>query len=676
MTPRRLRGRIAPVDSRQPRPVPKPNLADLAAKARASALIGAVVSERYRIVELLAMGGVGAVYLAEHVHMHKHVAIKVLHPDTQGLPDLIPRFEREAVAGAHIQHPNVAAATDFGKLDDGSFFLVLEYVRGTTLREVIKRGPVPAPRVVRIGRQIAAALGAAHAMGILHRDVKPRNVMLIEGERDVVKLIDFGLAKLELKQVSALAASRASIAEQRITTSGAVFGTIAYLAPESALGMDTVDARADLYALGLVLYELLAGKHPFDVSDPVELFRQHHKVKPPPIAERSPGVFVPQPLEAVVMRLLEKAPDARYDSAEAVAEALEAATEVGSPTVPPVHLGGATPIFAGPSILPPAPISQSGNQSVPPSSYPSQPSQPTPEPPPVESSPVASSSPASASAPLSSSVTAPSAIAPSPRPLWPYAAVAVVTAGLVLGVGALFNLGGRSADSPPAASTAAPAVALVSAAPMPQPPAVPTLSASVAATTPEAVSAAAPPTTPTASAAPFDTAAARATLRRASSGHDWQHATEAFFTLAEHDPAALHDPALMAAARDTAAAAGVAGGAGADRLFVALGERFGSDGVDVLYEIVRTRGGSKAAVRAQEMLRQTPVIARATPELRITVTLRDAPCPDQTALLDRAAADGDVRTLVVLQTISTSCLGKSGALENALKALRLRLRPH
>src|SRR5262249_37851439 len=154
----------------------------------------------------------------------------------------------------------------------------LEYVRGTTLREVIRRGPLPDQRVARIGKQIAAGLGAAHAMGIVHRDVKPRNVMLIEGERDVVKIIDFGLAKLALKRFSPVAAVQESFAEEKITASGAVFGTIAYLAPEAALGMDTVDARADLYAVGLILYELLAGKHPFDTNDPVELFRQHHKV--------------------------------------------------------------------------------------------------------------------------------------------------------------------------------------------------------------------------------------------------------------------------------------------------------------------------------------------------------------------------------------------------------------
>jgi len=307
-----------------PRQSSAANLGDHAAKERAQALVGMVLSGRYRIVELLAMGGVGAVYLGEHVKMHKHVAIKVLHPDAQGLPEIAARFEREAVAGAHIQHPNVAVATDFGELDDGTHFLVLEYVKGATLREVIRRGPLPVARAVSITKQIAAALGATHAAQIVHRDVKPRNVMLIEGERDVVKLIDFGLAKLSLKEVSAVAASRDSMSEHRITGTGAVFGTIAYLAPEATLGMDAVDARADLYALGLVFYEMLAGRHPFDTSDPVQLFKQHARTPPPPIAERAPGVIVPPPVEAVVQRLLAKSRDDRYPNAEAVIAALEA----------------------------------------------------------------------------------------------------------------------------------------------------------------------------------------------------------------------------------------------------------------------------------------------------------------------------------------------------------------
>jgi eukaryotic-like serine/threonine-protein kinase len=155
-----------------------------AAKARAAELVGQVISNRYRIVELVAMGGMGAVYRGEHLRMRKRVAIKVLHPDIEGLPDLVARFEREAVAGAQLQHVNTAAATDFGELDDGSTFLVLEYVAGQTLHDAIKQGGAMRPeRAVHIAKQLAAALGAAHAAGIVHRDVKPRNVMLVEGRK-------------------------------------------------------------------------------------------------------------------------------------------------------------------------------------------------------------------------------------------------------------------------------------------------------------------------------------------------------------------------------------------------------------------------------------------------------------------------------------------------------------
>src|SRR5262245_39666487 len=282
-----------------PRPVADPhqnrraviNLAEASAKAKAERRLGTIVSGRYRLTEVLAMGGVGVVYKAEHVHMHKWVAIKLLHSDAQDAPDLVARFRREAVVGAHVQHPNVIAATDFGELDDGSCFLVLEFVRGVTLREVIQRGPMSGSRAVHIGKQLAAALGAIHAIGIVHRDVTPRNIMLIEGERDAVKLIDFGLAKLDPERFAAEAPHLED--ESRITGTGAVFGTIAYLAPEVALGMDLIDARADLYALGIVLYEILSGKHPFDTTDAVQLFKRHATTKPPPIAERSPGVVVP-----------------------------------------------------------------------------------------------------------------------------------------------------------------------------------------------------------------------------------------------------------------------------------------------------------------------------------------------------------------------------------------------
>ncbi len=656
------------MDSRPSRPEPKENLADAAARSKALARVGEVISGRYRIVDLLAMGGVGAVYLAEHVHMHKHVALKVLHPDAAGLPDMVARFEREAVAGAHIQHPNVAAATDFGELPDGAFFLVLEYVRGTTLREVIKRGPISSGRAARIAKQIAAGLGAVHAMGIVHRDLKPRNVMLIEGERDVVKIIDFGIAKLELKQVSVIAASRASQSDDRITTSGAVFGTIAYLAPEAALGMDVVDARADLYALGVVLYEMLAGRHPFDTKDPVALFKQHAATRPPPIATRAPEVFVPAPLEAVVQRLLEKAPDGRYDTAEAVIEAIDAALDVGSPTAPPVQIGDATPIFPGPSMLPPA--------------------LPREFPAPTSSRPEAGASASSSADNGATSNTGPTAMATAapvrpaaavvssaPARRWPYLA-GVAVLGLAAVAVWQWSSADRGSDAqraseaavaapPPAPSTPTPSKAMV-ARPSPAPSPGPAVPATASPTATASAAAAAGP--------PFDALAARLTFRKAATARDWAHATEAFFALADHDPSGFHDPAMLAPARDFAAHNALAGGEAADRVFDALAQKLGSDGPDVLYEILRTRGGSRASARAEVLLRKADVIARATPATRIAFALRDAPCPEKAGLLDRAAAEGDERTLVVMETLAATCLGRSSALADAEKALRARLR--
>src|SRR5580698_8987609 len=173
-------------------------------------LVGHILSGRYFIERLIGEGGMGAVYQAEHTHMHKRLAVKVLHPEMSRLPEVVARFEREAMAAAHIDHPNVAAATDFGKLDDGSFFLVLEYVEGKSLREAINDGPLELGRVLRICRQITGALGRAHALGIVHRDLKPENVMLVnrDGDPDFVKVLDFGIAKVPVGELSAAEASR------------------------------------------------------------------------------------------------------------------------------------------------------------------------------------------------------------------------------------------------------------------------------------------------------------------------------------------------------------------------------------------------------------------------------------------------------------------------------------
>jgi serine/threonine protein kinase len=187
-------------------------------------MVGRVLAGRYRIEALLGMGGMGAVYRAEHVHMRKAVAVKILHREMTQLPEVVARFEREAVAAARITHPNVAAATDFGRLDDGSFYLALEFVEGRSLGQLIKKeGALAEERALGIARQIAEALAAAHAAGVVHRDLKPENVMLVsrEGQPEFVKVLDFGIAKLRFE----------STGDQPLTQMGVVFGTPEYMSP-------------------------------------------------------------------------------------------------------------------------------------------------------------------------------------------------------------------------------------------------------------------------------------------------------------------------------------------------------------------------------------------------------------------------------------------------------------
>ncbi len=265
------------------------------------ALIGTVLADRYRIDKLLGSGGMGSVYRAQHVHMRKAVAIKVLHKEMTYLPEVVARFEREAVAAARIEHPNVANATDFGRLADGAFYLVLEYVEGKSLRAALKeRGPMDTPRALHITRQIADALAAAHAAGIVHRDLKPDNVMLIErkGERELVKVLDFGIAKLNTGD-----------AKEQLTQLGTIFGTPEYMAPEQAQGQE-VDARADLYTLGILLYEMLAGITPFNDDDLVVVLTRTLTMEPPALPPR-----IDPAVAAFVMQLLNKNPAARVQSA-------------------------------------------------------------------------------------------------------------------------------------------------------------------------------------------------------------------------------------------------------------------------------------------------------------------------------------------------------------------------
>src|ERR1700722_19088495 len=282
-------------------------------------LVGHTLSGRYLIERLIGEGGMGAVYQAEHTHMRKRLAVKVLHPEMSRLPEVVARFEREAMAAAHIEHPNVAAATDFGKLDDGSFFLVLEFVEGTSLRDAINPGPMELGRALHVARQISSALARAHALGIVHRDLKPENVMLVRREEDAdfVKVLDFGIAKVP---VGSLVGEHKATPGQALTQLGMVYGTPEYMAPEQALGQP-IDARADLYALGAMMFEMITGARPFDHESKVTLLGMHVTAPIPRMSERAPAANVPPEIEAMVTRLLAKEAGARFADAKELIEA-------------------------------------------------------------------------------------------------------------------------------------------------------------------------------------------------------------------------------------------------------------------------------------------------------------------------------------------------------------------
>ena len=302
-------GSKTPASVRPPRSVPP-------RAGGPGALVGLVLSGRYKIEKVIGEGGMGAVYQAEHTLMHKRVALKVLHPEMTRMPEVVSRFEREAMAAAHIDHPNVAAATDFGKLEDGSFFLVLEYIEGKPLRDVVAQGRLEPSRALRILRQIASALSRAHSLGIVHRDLKPENVMLVdrEGDPDFVKVLDFGIAKVPVGDI----APELRTTGQALTQLGMVYGTPEYMAPEQALGQE-VDQRADLYSLGVMSFEMLVGKRPFDHESKVKLLGMHVTAPVPPMTD------VPAEAAQIVSRLLKKEATERYQDAKELVDAIDLA---------------------------------------------------------------------------------------------------------------------------------------------------------------------------------------------------------------------------------------------------------------------------------------------------------------------------------------------------------------
>jgi serine/threonine-protein kinase len=276
--------------------------------------IGTIVGERYRIVSRIGVGGMGAVYRAEHTMMRRDLAIKVLLPELSGKEEFARRFEREAESASRLDHPNIITTTDFGRTGDGSLFLAMEFLAGTSLGAAISAGPMRIERALAIQRQILRGLDHAHAAGVVHRDLKPENIMLIErdGQRDVVKILDFGIAKVTEPQSGG----------QALTQAGVIFGTPEYLSPEQALG-EAVDARADIYAAGVILYEMLAGRRPFESEDKVKIISMHLAHAPPRVRDVNSAVDLPVPLEQAVLQAMEKSRENRFATAAAFMQALD-----------------------------------------------------------------------------------------------------------------------------------------------------------------------------------------------------------------------------------------------------------------------------------------------------------------------------------------------------------------
>jgi serine/threonine protein kinase len=278
--------------------------------------VGTLIGERYRVIELLGQGGMGAVYRVEHTMMKKELACKLLHPELSRLVEVARRFEREAEAAARLDHPNIITVTDFG-CSNGQLFLVMELLGGQSLAAALRQGgtgrPLGVERSLFILRQILRALEHAHGSGIVHRDLKPDNIMLVErdGERDIVKLLDFGIAKIT---------SGEGGRGEALTQAGVVFGTPEYLSPEQAMG-ESADGRADLYAAGVILYEMLTGRRPFEAESKVAIVSMHLTQRAMPITKVVPDI--PQVLERVVERAMAKERSARFSTATEFFQALD-----------------------------------------------------------------------------------------------------------------------------------------------------------------------------------------------------------------------------------------------------------------------------------------------------------------------------------------------------------------
>jgi serine/threonine-protein kinase len=284
------------------RPVPAPSL------------VGQVLDGRYRITKKLGEGGMGEVYAAEHVHIDKKYAIKLLKAEIVSNHEAVARFRQEALKSSEIKHRNIIAIEDFSQLPDGRIYMCMELLNGAALNDLIQGPMLTADRLLNILIQTGHGLAAAHARGIVHRDMKPENIFVTVGPNgeDTPKILDFGIAKVSANE-----------GQNHLTRTGTIFGTPFYMAPEQALG-NPVDARTDIYAMGVIMYECFAGSLPFQGEQFMGILTQHITTEPEPVAQRaaSAGRQLPLGLAEIITRCMQKNPAQRFATMDELVNAL------------------------------------------------------------------------------------------------------------------------------------------------------------------------------------------------------------------------------------------------------------------------------------------------------------------------------------------------------------------
>ena len=293
----------------------------------ADTLVGRILGNRYKVTRRLGAGGFGAVFEAEDTKIRKRVAVKVLTRDLVCDTAVVARFRQEAEAASQAGHENIIDITDFDRTSDGYYFLVMELLEGTDLGSVVRsKQKLAIPRVLAIAIQVCRALQAAHNKGILHRDLKPGNIFLTtRGSRaDFVKVLDFGISKfMEMDAESG-----------RLTKTGQIVGTPLYMAPEQACGEEAIDHRADIYSLGIILYEAVVGKTPFSATNYLGIIAQHASEPPVPPSKARPDLEVPASVEEIILRAIAKKPADRFSTMEEMEGALIRALAAIDPTLP------------------------------------------------------------------------------------------------------------------------------------------------------------------------------------------------------------------------------------------------------------------------------------------------------------------------------------------------------